>query len=66
MKLTHEGYIVGVDNRTPDNFRAKVKLRETKMFWITEYNNKFRKATGRAVGIDWPMHRLEIESIKKV
>lgn len=64
--MTHTGYLVGTDSRTPGTFKMLVNLRETKMFWITEYETKFRKATGRAVGTDWPMHCLDLNSIKKV
>ncbi len=64
--MTHKGYLVGTDSRTPDTFKMLVNLRETKMFWITEYDTKFRKATGRVVGTDWPMHCLDLGSIKKV
>ena len=42
-KFTHEGILYGCDNRTPDNYRRKVKLRETKCYYVTEYGDKYRK-----------------------
>ena len=66
MKMTHTGIVEGNDNRTPDNYKRKVPLRETKLYWINQYHEKFSKERdGRSTG-DWPMYRLIIDYIKKI
>ena len=64
-KFTHTGFIVGCDNRISENYRKKIKLRETEKFWISEYGVKYRKTSLRGIG-DWPLYRLEEGSIHKI
>ena len=66
MKFTHFGYIVGCDARTPVNYKRKVNLRETKMFWISENGFRFsKKHYGKTSG-SWPMWRIDLKSIKPI
>ncbi len=65
MKLsTHKGLLVGCDSRTPDDYTRVVFLRETKLYWIDQYGTKYKKSTGRKPNEQWPMYRLDMESIK--
>ena len=65
-KMTHTGIIRGCDRRTPDDYKAKVCLRETKLYWISKQGTKFfKKRDGATLGY-WPMYRLDLDSIKKV
>jgi hypothetical protein len=64
-KFTHTGIMRGADARTPRNWQKRVQLRETKNFWVTSYNLKFRKSTGFGAG-DWPRFCLDLESIKEI
>ena len=62
-KFTHEGILYGCDSRTPDNYRRKVKLRETKCYYVTEHGDKYRKRLSfgfhRLAGvIAYPMYML--------
>lgn len=60
--LTHKGYVVGVDARTPDGYKVLRKLRETKNFWITERGEKYRKHNGYSIG-KWPVYKLDLNSV---
>jgi hypothetical protein len=62
---THIGIIKGCDSRTPGNYKAQVFLRETKCYWIGGNGDRYNKKTGRASG-DWPMYRLELDTVKKL
>jgi len=67
MKFTHEGFIVGVDARTPNGYKSKVLLRETKTMWITSRGHRFSKRSGWAVGSQvWPMYSLDLDSINQL
>ena len=61
-KLTHMGIIRGNDARTPDGARHRIKIRETKCYWISEHGIKYRKPHGHGVG-DWPMFDLDVDTI---
>jgi hypothetical protein len=65
MKFTHEGILEGCDNRTKLGTKFKVKLRETKNFWVTESGAKYRKESGWGVG-QWPMYHLLVATITVV
>ena len=65
MKFTHTGILEGCDSRTRDGLTIKVRLRETKLYWITENKDKYRKSLGWCVE-DWPLYKLNIESIKPI
>jgi hypothetical protein len=64
-KFTHTGILRGYDARTPDNYRRKMLLRETKNFWVTQFGAKYRKDTGRGMG-DWPMYKLDLKTITEI
>lgn len=64
-KFTHIGILKGCDNRA-HNCTRKVKLRETKLYWITEWKNKYKKTSGWRVGVDWPVYNLDLNSIVKM
>ena len=63
-RFTHAGTVRGSDSRTPEGYHYHVALRETKRFWVTSGGTKFRKSGGHGIG-DWPMYRLDINSIKE-
>lgn len=46
------------------NAKKRIKLRQTKMFWVSESGAKFRKSDGSGTG-DWPLWSLDINSIKE-
>ena len=61
-KFTHRGVVTSsvVNNRV-------VELRETKKFWVDQYETKYRKTTGTPVPVDiWSTFRLDVSSIKEV
>jgi hypothetical protein len=62
MKLTHEGILEGNDARSKPGTKIKVKLRETKRYWVTEGGNKYRKDNGWGVG-QWPMYTLVVATV---
>lgn len=64
-KTTHTGVLKGNDNRTARNCSFQVKLRETKIYWITEKGGKYKKKNGWGMG-DWPLYSLDLNSIKKI
>lgn len=64
--MTHYGFLKGSDARTQANYKQKVKLRETKNFWVDEYGNKYRKSNGRKTNSKWAMYYLDVESIVRL
>jgi len=64
-KFTHVGAMVGCDARTKDGYQRTVKLRATKLFWISEHGLKFKRESGRGVG-DWPVYRIVVETVKEL
>ena len=63
--FTHTGYVVGVDERTPKEYRRKVELRETKTMWVSSGGQCFIKnRNGHAPG-KWPKWKLDIGSIEE-
>ena len=64
QKLTHSAIKKGCDARTPRDWRARVKVRETKLYWIDKFGHKYsKKWNGRGTG-NWPMYRLDLDSIR--
>ena len=61
---THTGYVKGVDSRTSGINKKLVKLRETKTLWISQEGLRFSKKLGGYGPGEWPMWKLETESIK--
>lgn len=57
------GYIVGRDARVSDDYRRKVKLRETKTLYVSESGRRFKKSNLAAPGL-WPMYQLESEPVR--
>ena len=64
-RFTHTATIRGNDARTPAGAKAKIKVRETKCYWISEHGIKYRKPTGHGVG-DWPMFDLDIKTLSPI
>ncbi len=64
-KFTHTGVVQGNDNRIPSDYRRTYKLRETKLFWISEHNQKYKKSNGNVLGA-WPVYRLDLNSIHAI
>lgn len=63
-KPTHIGIIRGCDARTPSDFKKWVRVRETKLYWITEHGTRYsKKWNGSGTG-DWPLYRLMLDTIK--
>lgn len=61
-KITHTGIEVGIAyNR---GIKRKLKLRETKNYYISEYGTKYRKGDGSLVGEKFPIFSLDISTIK--
>jgi hypothetical protein len=65
MKLTHEGILEGCDARSKPGYKFKVKLRETKLYWVTAGGTKYRKDSGWGVD-QWPMYHLLVATIVPV
>ena len=65
-KLTHIGIIEGCDARTSDNYRHRVQIRETKLYWIDQYGHKYSKKRGGYTIGDWPMYKLDLASIRPI
>jgi len=63
MKFTHTAYEVGVDARTPNNYRRKVILRETKTMWISKDGRRYMKRRDGRVAGAWPMLMLDLETL---
>lgn len=63
---THVGIIRGCDKRTPEGSYYRTKLRETANFWVDMRGTKYRKQTGTVPGIQMPMYRLDLASIKPI
>jgi len=65
-KMTHTGVIEGCDARTPRGKKYRLQLRETKLYWIGKHGEKYSKShNGRTSG-DWPLYRLNLETITKI
>ena len=61
-KMTHIGIEVGIAyNR---GIKIKLKLRETKNYYISEYGTKYRKGDGNSVGERFATFSLDISTIK--
>ena len=65
-KMTHIGIIEGYDARTPDNCRRRIQLRETKLYWINQFGQKYSKQRYGYMMGDWPMYSLDLKSIKPI
>lgn len=64
MEFNLVGILQG-DKRVPQAVsRQKVYLRDTKLFFVSTNGTKYRKTTGRPVGVDWPLYTLEVETVK--
>ena len=64
--FTHTAYEVGVDARTTKNYRRKVLLRETKTMWISKDGRRYMKRRDGYTAGDWPMFKLDIETITEI
>lgn len=61
-KMTHTGMEVGCAyNR---GLKRKLKLRETKNYYISEYGTKYKKGNGSIVGERFATFSLDISTIK--
>ena len=61
-KMTHIGMVVGIAyNR---GITREVKLRETKNYYISEYETKYRKGDGSVTGERFATFELDISTIK--
>lgn len=62
MTFTHTGSV-----NTGRWHSRSVKLRQTKMFWISEIGEKFRKSSGYRAGSDaWDATKLDLNSIQEI
>ena len=63
-KMTHIGMVVGMAyNR---GIKREIKLRETKMYYISEYGTKYSKDDGNITGERFPTFYLDISTIKEL
>ena len=63
-KMTHIGMEEGMAyNR---GIKREIKLRETKMYYISEYGTKYRKDDGTITGERFPIFKLNILTIKEL
>ena len=60
-KMTHTGIEVGCAYNK--GIKRKLKLRETKKYYISEYGTKYRKDDGSIVGERFATFRLDISTI---
>ena len=60
--FTHRGTIRGCDRRVHDLFRKVIRLRETKLYWISAYGSKYKKSNGYPP-CDWPMYKLMLDTV---
>jgi len=67
-KPTHIGVLVGCDNRTPQNYKSKIKLRETPNYYVAHPDGtRYLKDTGHLSGRDpSPLVRLDLDSIQPI
>ncbi len=65
-RLTNTGIIEGCDRRMPDGYRKEILFRETKLHWVDDYGRKFSKARDVFMIGEWPMYRLDLESVRPV
>ncbi len=65
-RLTHTGTIEGCDRRTSDGYRKEIPFRETKLHWVDHCGRKFSKARDGFMIGEWPMYRLDLESVRPV
>ena len=63
-KMTHTGIEVGCAYNK--DIKRKLKLRETKNYYISEYGTKYRKGDGRRVGERFAIFSLDISSISSL
>lgn len=61
--FTKEAYEIGCDARVREGYKRKVKLRETKTMLIGEDGRRYGKNNGFRMFVDWPMYRLDGETI---
>lgn len=64
-KMTHTAVARGCDARIDKDKRWLIEIRETKKYWIDRHGARYSKTHGRRCG-DWPLSRIEIESIKEI
>ena len=63
-KMTHIGMEEGMAyNR---GIKREIKLRETKMYYISKYGTKYRKVDGSIIGEGFPTFNLNISTIKEL
>ena len=63
-KMTHIGMVVGMAYNW--GIKREIKLRETKMYYISEYGTKYRKDDGSIVGERFATFKLDISSISSL
>ena len=62
-KMTHIGLEIG--GAYNKGLSSIVELRETKNYWITKYNRKYNKTSGRLAGEKFPTFSLDISTVKE-
>ena len=62
QKMTHIGMEVGMEYN--QGIKRKIKLRETKKFYISTHGTKYRKNDGSVAGDKFATFKLDISTIK--
>ncbi len=65
-KLTRKGIVRGCDGKTSKDYNSVVFLRETKLHWMGEHGTKYSKVRNGRMSGDWPMYRLDLDTIVPV
>lgn len=62
--MTHIANEVGIAyNR---GTTRKIRIRETKLYWVSQYGTKYRKESGSIVGGRYSTFELDINSIREM
>ena len=64
-KYPYAGIIRGNDSRVPLGAKQAVRLRETKHYWISDTDVRYKKPNGRGPGRS-PVFDLDISTIYKI
>jgi hypothetical protein len=63
---THAVMLRGCDNRTPDGFKQRIKVRELKTYFVDSGGTRYDKKTGFVKGQKWPLYYLDLETLESL
>ena len=64
-KMTHKAVMQGQDARTSGMKPRWIRLRETKLFWVSQNGTKYRKTYGTQA-TEWPLYFIDLETITEL